>query len=410
MKWASAMSHQLALDDTVGECARDLRAQLSAPSPAAQTGSEPSEVEPDLLLVFTSMHYVSQQAAVASALRAHFPKAVILGCTGAGVIGAGHEVEEGSAFSVTAAHLPGVTIAQFHADADSMPSPDAPPEAWYRLVGIEPDHDPHFLLLADPFSLDAEALIGGLDFAFPGAAKIGGLASGAQRPDGHVLYLGEQAYRGGAVGVALAGDIVVDTVVAQGCRPIGEPMRVTEADRNILEALDGKPAMEALQETFAALEERDRALAQRSLFLGVAMDPLVDQVSAGDFLVRNILGADADRGVLAIGALLSEGQLVQFHVRDAETSAEDLRLLLEAYGQGARGLPAVGALLFSCTGRGRGLYGEVDHDAGVFHELVGRLPLGGFFCNGEIGPVAGTTYLHSYTSSFGLFRPRVSRD
>ena len=409
MKWASAMSHHLALDDSMGACARDLRAQLAI-DPSASPRIGPAEVEPDLVLVFTSMHYVSQRDAVASALRAHFPKAVIFGCTGAGVIGAGHEAEEGAAVSVTAAHLPGVRLAPFHVDIDSMPSPDAPPEVWHRLVGLKPDLDPHFLLLADPFSLDAEALVGGLDFAFPGAAKIGGLASGAQRPGEHVLYLNAQAYRSGAVGIALAGNIVADTVVAQGCRPIGEVMRVTEADRNTLVTLDGKPAIEVLQETFVTLDKRGQELAQRSLFLGIAMDPLIDQVQAGDFLVRNIMGADTDRGALAVGALLSEGQLVQFHVRDAETSADDLRSLLEAYRQGVRGLPAVGALLFSCTGRGRGLYGEADHDTGLFHDLVGELPLGGFFCNGEIGPVAGTTHLHSYTSSFGLFRPRVTPD
>ncbi len=402
MKWASAISRQLAPEDAVSECARAVRFQL-----AEGASSEP---EPDLLLAFTTVHYVGQQEAVAAALRAHFPATAILGCTGAGVIGAGHEVEEGSAFSLTAAWLPGVVISPFHADSDSMPSPDAPPEAWHRLVGMEPDQDPQILVLADPFSTDVEALVSGLDFAFPGAAKVGGLASGAQRRGGHALYLGERAYHDGAVGVALAGNIVVDTVVAQGCRPIGEPMRVTKAEGNILAGLDGRPAMEALQETYTGLDERDQTLVRRSLFLGLAMDPLADQVRAGDFLVRNVVGSDPDRGLLAIGALLSEGQLVQFHVRDAETSAGDLRQLLEAYGRGARGRPTAGALLFSCTGRGVGLYGEPDHDTGLFHELVGQLPLGGFFCNGEIGPVGGTTHLHSYTSSFGLFRPRLSPD
>ena len=42
----------------------------------------------------------------------------------------------------------------------------------------------------------------------------------------------------------------------------------------------------------------------------------------------------------------------------------------------------------------------------MFKEIVGDLPLTGFFCNGEIGPVRGTTFLHGYTSSFGIFRPK----
>ena len=126
--------------------------------------------------------------------------------------------------------------------------------------------------------------------------------------------------------------------------------------------------------------------------------------------MRNVIGADPDRGSVAIGASLQEGQVVQFHVRDADTSADDLRDALGAYAETARGMPAEGALLFSCTGRGRGLYGRPDHDTDLFRDLVGGLPLGGFFCNGEIGPVGGVTRLHSYTSSFGVFRARTALD
>jgi small ligand-binding sensory domain FIST len=52
------------------------------------------------------------------------------------------------------------------------------------------------------------------------------------------------------------------------------------------------------------------------------------------------------------------------------------------------------------------LYGRPNFDTGIFQDHLGGVPVGGFFCNGEIGPVAGTTFLHGYTSSFGLFRPR----
>lgn len=65
-----------------------------------------------------------------------------------------------------------------------------------------------------------------------------------------------------------------------------------------------------------------------------------------------------------------------------------------------------GVLLFQCLGRGEYLYGRADHDTDMFKEIVGDLPLTGFFCNGEIGPVGGSTFLHGYTSSFGIFRPK----
>ena len=262
------------------------------------------------------------------------------------------------------------------------------------------------MLLADPFSFPVQNLIMGLDFAFPRAAKIGGLASGAQRPGDNALFLNGQVHGTGAVGLALHGNIMVDTVVAQGCRPIGEAMRITSSHRNVLAELDGKPPMTVLQDLFRTLSERDRQLMGNSLFLGVVMDELLDNPAQGDFLIRNVVGMDQRTGSLAIGEMLREGQLVQFHLRDAETSAQDLSIVLERYAVDNRENDVPGALLFSCLGRGEYLYGRPNHDTEIFQEKLGQVPLGGFFCNGEIGPVGGTTFLHGYTSSFGLFRSR----
>ena len=398
MKWASHVSARPSLEEALDESCDSVQAQLGP------------GIEPDLIVAFASVHHDRPESPVPDALRARFPHAAIVGCSGAGVIGGGHEVEDGPGLSITAGQLPDVTLRCFHVGASDLPSPDAAPEAWADLIDVPLDTDPAFLLLADPFSLDSEALLTGMDYAFPGCAKIGGLASGGGPSSPHALYLNDKLYREGAVGVALFGNVVVDTVVAQGCRPIGEPMRVTAADRNLLLSLDGKPPIERLQQVYERSSPRDQELVQRNLFMGIAMDPLLESVGPGDFLIRNVVGMDPSRGVLAVGALLREGQVVQFHVRDAETSGEDLRQALSSYRRSAGDRSPAGALLFSCTGRGRHLYGTVDHDTGIFDELVGSLPLGGFFCNGEIGPVASITYLHGYTSSFAIFRARTLPD
>ena len=144
-----------------------------------------------------------------------------------------------------------------------------------------------------------------------------------------------------------------------------------------------------------------------SLFLGVVMDEFIDEPQQGDFLIRNVMGMDDRNGSLAIGEMLKEGQMVQFHLRDADTSAQDLAAVLERYAGDNRENSVQGALLFSCLGRGQYLYGRPNHDTDLFRDKLGAVPLGGFFCNGEIGPVSGTTFLHGYTSSFGIFRPRL---
>ena len=393
MKWVSAISEESSMDAALANCAASLRDQLGE--------------APQLAVAFVSPHYQENYDRVGPLLGELLGAEHTFGCSGGGIIGAGLEVEQRPALSVTAATLPGVNVEAFHLEGDKLPDLDAGPDKWQDLLGVSDSQEPQFILLADPFSFPVQDLIMGLDFAYPRAAKIGGLASGAQRPGENALFLDGAMHGSGAIGLALHGNIMVDTVVAQGCRPIGEAMRITSSNRNVLAELDGKPPMAVLQELFGTLSERDRQLMGNSLFLGVVMDELLDSPVQGDFLIRNVVGMDQRTGALAIGEMLKEGQLVQFHLRDAETSAQDLTFVLERYAAENRENEVPGALLFSCLGRGEYLYGRPNHDTEIFRETLGQVPLGGFFCNGEIGPVGGTTFLHGYTSSFGLFRSRT---
>ena len=361
---------------------------------------------PNLAVTFVSPHYQSGYDRVVELVRQQLGPTTVLGCSGGGIIGNGLEVEQRAALSITAAVLPGVDIVGFQLDSDKLPDLDAPPDAWQDLVHVTPEQNPHFVMLADPFSFPVPNLLMGLDYAFSLSAKIGGLASGAQQQGGNALFLEDQVFRSGAVGVALHGNIMVDTVVAQGCRPVGQPMRVTKCVRNVLTELDGLTPMNILKDLFQKSGDRDRELMRASLFLGVVMDELVEDPKQGDFLIRNVADMDDRTGSLAIGEILKEGQMVQFHLRDAQTSADDLAEALDRYALDNRENQAQGALLFCCLGRGQYLYGRPNHDTDLFHEKVGSIPLGGFFCNGEIGPVSGTTFLHGYTSSFGIFRPK----
>jgi small ligand-binding sensory domain FIST len=328
-----------------------------------------------------------------------FTSGLLIGCSAGGVIGGGTEIEQQAGVSLTAAVLPQVQLTPFHLTTDAVPD-------WPRHITLASDSEPHFLLLADPFTFDPEMFLQELDRVHPAGRKIGGLASCGRQPGENALFLGHETHGAGLVGVALSGNIQVDTIVAQGCRPIGQPMFVTKCQRNLVWELDGQPAVEVLQRVYQQLEPADQELARHSLFLGVVMNEHQQEYRQGDFLIRNLVGLDQARGVLAIGAILREGAVVQFHLHDATTSAEDLKQLLTAYTGASAGVRPAGALLFSCLGRGIHLYGTPDHDSDAFRHHLGPVPLGGFFCNGEIGPVQGSTFLHGYTSAFGLFKRR----
>jgi small ligand-binding sensory domain FIST len=390
MRWASAASDEARLEPALARAASLVRAQLDG-------------CRPDLVLAFVSPHHAGGFERVPARLGEAFPGALLLGCSGGGVIGGGREIEQRPGVSLTATFLPGVAVTPFHLDNGALPAPDAEPEAWSQRLGVDPLGAPQFIVLSDPFSFDAESLIRGLDRAYPGSTTVGGIASGGRSVGSNALFLGERVHHGGAVGVALSGNVVVDAIVAQGCRPIGEPMFVTACDRNVIRTLDGRPPLAVLQQLHDTLPPRDRQLARHSLFLGIVMKEDRQQYGQGDFLIRNLIGIDQSTGALAIGALVDPTAIVQFHLRDAETSAQDLEHLLERQRRADPSTPP-GALLFSCLGRGQFLYGRPDHDTDLFRRYFGEVPLGGFFCNGEIGPVHGTTFLHGYTSAFALFR------
>lgn len=401
MKWASTLQTSNSFEKSFLAAVADIKAQLGAN-------------QADLGLLFVSGQHQKEIAGLWPTLKNELPFKSLIGCTAGGVIGGGHEEEAHPAVSLTAAILPKVKIIPFHFHQENLPDGDNGPQVWRELVKSETDSNPQFILLADPFSLDSDALVAGLDFAFPNSVKVGGLASGGASPNENFLFINDRVYHKGVVGVALSGDITVEVIVAQGCRPIGEPLTITDCERNVLKAVNNQPPLEYLQELYETLPKRDRDLLQQSLFLGVVMDAFNAQPKQGDFLIRNIVGLDDKSGFLAIGTLLRNGQTVQFHLRDSVTSHDDLKLLLmkssaASLKEAIEGKASkAGAMLFSCLGRGHRLYGKPDHDTNLVSAICGNIPVGGFFCNGEIGPVGGKTFLHGYTSSIAVFRARRS--
>lgn len=394
MKWANALSTRPSLEAAVAEVVEVATASIQAPA--------------DLGLVFISSAFTSEYPRLLPLLAERLTVPVLIGCSGGGIIGMQQgqiqEMEGTPALSLTLAHLPGVEVSAFHLVQGELPDLDSSPEAWVELLGVAPSPTAHFILLSEVTSSQINDLLPGLDFAYPGSVCLGGLASSSQLGGRISLFLNDRIYKEGTVGVALSGNIIVDTIVAQGCRPIGKPYQVSSCDRNILLELEELPPLVVLRELLESLSEYDRQLAQNSLFVGVARDEFKLNLEQGDFLIRNLLGVDPKFGAIAIGDRLRPGQRIQFHLRDAQTSAEDLEYLLERYQKQNQSEQAAGALMFSCLGRGEELYGKPNFDSQMFRRYLNHVPLGGFFCGGEIGPVGGNTFLHGYTTVFGICR------
>jgi len=387
MRVASALSQHVETSQAVVQTLESIHRELEG-------------ANPDLLAVFVSEHHCAQFEAIARSLRDTWPGTCLIGCGASSVIGAGCEVEGGPSIGLLAAQLPGVELTPFQLDGDVLTAPPSVlRERLHASTTSEADAT-SVLLLADPYTAGTEVLLASLDRALPGASVLGGVASGASGPDLSALVAGDAFARRGWVGATMRGAIDLETVVAQGCRPIGTPMFVTRSQDNFVYEIDGHPPMAIVQQLFEEADTRERALVQSSLFIGIQMQAGRSAYGQGDFLVRNITGADENTGAITVGGEVEANFVVQFHLRDAHTADEDLELALRSRTQLRERLR--GALLFSCLGRGQGLYGIPNHDSDMLSRQLGPAPLAGFFGNGEIGPIDGRTHLHSYTSVFGL--------
>lgn len=353
----------------------------------------------DLAIVFVSKAYGAAIRPALEALAEEIRVPALLATTTEGVVAGDTEYESGPAVTVWLARLPGAAIVPLALEYSQTPD-GGMFIGWPEALEGEWPADATLLLLADPFSFPVDALIRRLEEDHPGVPIIGGMASGGFKPGSNTLVVGPRSYDSGAVGVVIGG-ARIRPVVSQGCRPIGRPLVITKAEENLIVELGGRPALERLREVYAELPPGDRELVKTSLHVGRAATEYKDHFERGDFLVRNVLGADPDMGVLAIGDAIRIGQTVQFHVRDAQSAHEDLLALLSR-DRGGSGQPA-GALVFTCNGRGSRLFDEPHHDARCVAETLGAIPTAGFFAQGEIGPIGRRNCLHGFTASIAVF-------
>lgn len=382
MRVGVALSTESDTQQAVAQVAEKLRTALDGAAP-------------DLAIVFVSHHHAEDFDGLAARVRAACGAKHLIGASGESVLGEDREVERQPALCVWAAELPGAQVDVFATACQRTPEGTAFTD-WPAGLDRLSVNDHAVVLLAEPFSFDTEAFLARLDEDHPGLRAIGGMASGGTRPGENVLFFGDDVLREGAVGAALGGAIHLEAVVSQGCRPVGEHLRVTEAQQNIILKLGGRPALEKLQELMESLSDDDREVFRNGPHLGRVINEYQDSFGRGDFLVRNLIGIDPRHGAIAVGDVIRPGQTVQFHARDAGAADEDLRAMLADRSADA-------ALLFTCNGRGTRLFDERNHDISVLHEQLGDIPTAGFFAAGEIGPVGSRNFLHGFTATMLLF-------
>ena len=353
----------------------------------------------DAVMLFATGHFFDAIPEVVNKVSGVFPNSVVMGCTAEGTIGYNREIERTPSISLLAGCLPDVVLRPFHMTQNQLETARTA-DHWERLLGVSAESRPTFVAFGDPFRMALHAFVDRLNEVYPGCPLVGGVASSGDRPHRNYLVANGELHTEGIVGLSLTGPLRVDTVVSQGCRPIGRPFVITRSERNVVVELGGKPALERLHEVIVNLSGEEEQLARQSLFVGRVINEYQEVFTRGDFLIQNIIGVDRKSGAIAIAGNARKGATVQFQVRDAETADEDLRALLAPHGAA----DVKGALMFGCNGRGTHMWPSPGHDIGVFRDQLGDVPCAGFFCGGEFGPIGGKNFIHGFTASLALFR------
>lgn len=367
------------------------------------------DLQANLAFVFLAEHAEETFAAVGSLLRERFPTAQILGANCQGTIAGSREMESGPSAVLWLGELADMELGSQHLRFERTSEGAAFSGSGDALDLSEWDPAEGLIIgLGDPYTFPMDVYLERLQDEAPLLPVVGGMASGGAGPGLTLLMRNGELINHGAVFLTLrnlragAGPRF-RSVVSQGCRPIGEPLVVTSAERNQIFGLGGQSAVAQLLRIYRQLPTQEQRMLQQGLHLGIAVDEYRERFGYGDFLIRNVMQINQQDDYLVVGDFVRVGQTVQFHLRDEVSATADLRARVKQMQAEALPQRAVGGLLFSCNGRGSNLFSEPDHDARLIRELAGEIPLAGFFAAGEIGPVAGVNFVHGFTSSALFF-------
>ena len=354
---------------------------------------------------FAMMFFTADHAAHASELVTAFSQAAgtdcVVGSSGAGVLTGEGEIEGG----------PGVVVCVIASDTLI-----ARPFIFEPLRGNETNLGVSFgdflaksgeekslmILLPDSYQGNPQPLLAGMARR-AGFHPVIGAGSSENGTIGATYQLcGDKLATNSVAGAYLSGDFTLRVDITQGCQPITEPMAITKAERNLIYEINGRPALEIFARLLKGPLAEDVRRAVSVIFVGLPANRQENSVADGQYVVRNIIGIDAEKGVIGVADEVTQGDAVIFTMRDGQRAREDLGQMLrrqcEALGQKK---PAFG-MYFNCCARGNSLYGIPGIDSAYIRQALGEVPLIGMFGGYELAPLGRANHLFAYTGVLAL--------
>lgn len=337
----------------------------------------------------------------------------ISGCSGAGVLTSGGEIERSSGIAV-------MVSSGDHLNCQSFLVPPQDGEKFDGqsfVQGILPHLTGASLMVLFPdiYTIQPTRLLKEIQAVRPMLPIVGGAASGIAerretfqwRWDDCCESLDRCISRHAVSGMLFSGEFDAYIGIAQGCQPIGNPYLVTRSEGNLVYEIAHRPAVEILQEAVGTLSKEEMGSAFDSLFAGLVMDEEKYPLERGDYLVRTLVGVQPSTGAIVIAEEPRVGQTIQFHTMDRKSAHEELRRMLRDLTARTAGRKLAMGFYFNCLGRGEGLYGQTNHDIEMINHSFPDTPVVGFFGNAEFAPVRGGNLVHNYTGVLTLIAEKM---
>lgn len=356
---------------------------------------------PAVTLVFFTVDYLSNYQNLIEALRRTVRTDRIVGCSGAGILTGDGEIEGGPGIAVLVLDSDDIDTSPFLFHPLKEREEEAGAEI-HETVGSRAGRESLLVLLPDAYNGQPRRLLQGVEEHLPFVPVVGAGSSESGMYGKTYQLCGDQMATNGLSGILLTGPFSSSIGITQGCQPVGGPMVITKAKKNLILELDNRPAFESFARVIRGplLEDLRRALA--FVFAGLPVDTRKNSVGPGEYLVRNIVGVDPQQGVLAVADEVFEGERIIFTLRDAARAREDLSQMLERQLKILGGKRPQFGLYFNCCARGTSLYGIPGIDTAYIRRALGEFPLIGFFGNFELGPLGKKNHLLAYTGVLAL--------
>jgi small ligand-binding sensory domain FIST len=355
----------------------------------------------DLAIVFFTSEHAARPGELCSSLIGAVGSDCVVGCSGAGILTGEGEIEGGAGIAVLVVAAEEIVARPFIFEPlrDNEENIGA---SFGDFLAKTSDENSLMILLPDTYNGNPQPLLAAMAKKAGFHAVIGAGTTENGSAGATFQLCADKIGSNSIAGAYLSGEFDVHIDITQGCQPISQPMTITKAEGNLIHEIDDRPAIEVFAKLLKGPLAEDIRRALMVLFIGLPASREENSVAAGKYLVRNIVGLDAEKGILGVADHVHKGQSMVFAMRDGQRAREDLDQMLRRQAERMRGKKPAFGLYFNCCARGNSLYGIPGIDSAYIRQALGDFPLIGMFGGYELAPLGRANHLFAYTGVLAL--------